>query len=170
MPDGYATDIGEAGRRLSGGQRQRIAVARALIGDPPVLLLDEPSASLDRQAETELRDTLAALGRERTVILVTHSPILLAACDSLIALDRGHVALAGPAKEILPRLFGGAPRPAAKGKPGDAETKGAELKPTQAPPAGTPPRPAAAPAGPRPAMARLPAGEETAPNLPTASA
>ena len=107
MPDGYATEIGEAGRRLSGGQRQRIAIARALVGDPPALLLDEPSSSLDRQAEIELRDTLREIARKRTVIIVTHSPILLAACDNLVALDQGKVALAGPASEILPRLFGG---------------------------------------------------------------
>ena len=76
------------------------------MGDPPVLLLDEPSSSLDRQAETELRDTLIEIGKDRTVIVVTHSPILLSACDNLVALDKGKVALAGPAKEILPRLFG----------------------------------------------------------------
>ena len=109
LPDGYSTDIGEAGRRLSGGQRQRIAIARALLGDPPVLLLDEPSASLDRQAETALRQTLIEIGVGRTVIIVTHSPILLAACDDLVALDKGKVALAGPAREILPRLFGQQP-------------------------------------------------------------
>ena len=108
LPDGYATEIGEAGRRLSGGQRQRISIARALVGDPPVLLLDEPSSNLDRQAEQELRDTITELGRQRTVIVVTHSPILLAACDNLVALDKGKIALAGPAKEILPRLFGSA--------------------------------------------------------------
>lgn len=109
LPDGYASDIGEAGRRLSGGQRQRIAVARALLGDPAVLLLDEPSASLDRQAEQELRKTLVEIGRTRTVIIVTHSPILLAACDDLVALDKGKVALAGPSREILPKLFGQKP-------------------------------------------------------------
>ncbi|MEE9544639.1 MAG: ATP-binding cassette domain-containing protein [Rhodospirillales bacterium] len=106
MPDGYATEIGEAGSRLSGGQRQRIAIARALVGDPSVLLLDEPSSSLDRQAEQELRRTLLDIGRDRTVVIVTHSPILLAICKDLVALDKGKVALAGPAKEILPRLFG----------------------------------------------------------------
>ncbi len=107
MPDGYGSDIGEAGRRLSGGQRQRIAIARALIGDPSVLLLDEPSSSLDRHAEQELRDTLRTLSKHHTVIIVTHSPILLAACDNLVALDKGKIALAGPSKDILPRLFGG---------------------------------------------------------------
>ena len=115
MPDGYATDIGEAGQRLSGGQRQRIAIARALLGDPPVVILDEPSSSLDRQAEQALRRTLTKIGRDRTVLIVTHSPILLAACDTLIAMDKGKVALAGPAKEILPRLFGGGQAPKQKG-------------------------------------------------------
>jgi len=118
MPDGYSTEIGEAGQRLSGGQRQRIAIARALVGDPPVVLLDEPSSSLDRQAEFELRNTLTSIGRERTVMIVTHSPILLAACDDLMALDKGRVALAGPAKEILPKLFGtGQRKPSGKSKP-----------------------------------------------------
>ncbi|NQV45933.1 MAG: ATP-binding cassette domain-containing protein [Rhodospirillales bacterium] len=109
LPDGYGSDIGEAGRRLSGGQRQRIAIARALIGNPSVLMLDEPSSSLDRHAELELRDTLKELSKQHTVIIVTHSPILLSACDNLVALDKGKVALAGPAKDILPRLFGVAP-------------------------------------------------------------
>ncbi len=112
MPNGYDTEIGEAGSRLSGGQRQRIAIARALLGDPPVILLDEPSSSLDRQAEHELRATLTEIGKDRSVIIVTHSPILLAASNDLVALDRGRIALAGPSKDILPRLFGTAPKPA----------------------------------------------------------
>ena len=139
LPDGYATEIGEAGRRLSGGQRQRIAIARALVGDPPVLLLDEPSASLDRQAETELRKTITEFGRERTVIVVTHSPILLAACDKLVALDRGRVALAGPASEILPKLLGTPGKSAAKDQP--------------RPPGGVPPK---VPQGARPRAAPRP--------------
>ena len=123
LPDGYATEIGEAGSRLSGGQRQRISIARALLGDPPVLLLDEPSSSLDRQAEQALRKTLIDIGKERTVIIVTHSPILLAACQDLVALDKGKVALAGPAKDILPQLFGKAP------KTGSANQQTAAAKP-----------------------------------------
>jgi ATP-binding cassette, subfamily C, bacterial LapB len=103
--DGYATDIGEAGGRLSAGQRQRIAIARALLGEPPVLLLDEPSSNLDRDAEEALRDVLVGLARSRNVVVVTHSPMLLAACNNIIAMDRGRVAVAGPAGEILPKLF-----------------------------------------------------------------
>jgi ATP-binding cassette subfamily C protein LapB len=105
MPDGYSTEIGEAGHRLSGGQRQRIAIARALVGDPPVVLLDEPSSNLDRQAEFELSNTLTSIGKERTVIIVTDSPILLATCDDLVGLDKGRIYLAGPSKDMLPKLF-----------------------------------------------------------------
>lgn len=115
LPDGYATPIGEAGSRLSAGQRQRIAIARALIGDPPVLLLDEPSASLDRQAEEELRATLAELGRTRTVVIVTHSPVLLPLCRDVVVLDNGTVTAAGPAAETLNRLFGPRPPPSPAG-------------------------------------------------------
>ncbi len=110
MPDGYATEIGEAGQRLSGGQRQRISIARALVGNPPVLLLDEPSGSLDRQAEDDLRKTLIRLAQKHTIIIVTHSPILLQSCSSLVAMDNGHIAIAGPTEDILPRLFGRAPK------------------------------------------------------------
>lgn len=106
LPDGYATSIGEAGSRLSAGQRQRIAIARALIGTPPVLLLDEPSASLDRQAEEDLRATLAELSKTLTIIIVTHSPVLLPVCRDVVVLDKGSVAAAGPAAETLQRLFG----------------------------------------------------------------
>jgi len=86
------------------------------------VLLDEPSSSLDRHAETELKNTLIEIAKTRTVIMVSHSPTLLSACDYLYALDRGKLALAGPAREVLPRLFGGkAPPPKddgpAPGKP-----------------------------------------------------
>ncbi len=101
---GYGTEIGEAGSRLSAGQRQRIALARALIGDPPVLLLDEPSASLDRQAEEELARNLAALAADHTILVVTHSPALLAACRNAVVLDNARIAMAGPTGEVLARL------------------------------------------------------------------
>lgn len=146
LPDGYASDIGEAGQRLSGGQRQRIAIARALLGDPAVLLLDEPSASLDRQAEQELRKTLVDIGKTRTVVIVTHSPILLAACDDLVALDKGKVALAGPSRDILPKLFGQQPMNKSDGssaektpESGDTTKAAApKLKPDSEAPSGAP--------------------------------
>jgi len=106
LPDGYATDIGESGARLSVGERRAIAIARALIADTPVLLLDEPTAGLDRPAEEHLRNLLSHLARTRNVIIVTHSPIMLAACHNVITLERGKVVLAGPSHEVLPRLFG----------------------------------------------------------------
>jgi ATP-binding cassette subfamily C protein LapB len=112
LPDGYGTEIGEAGSRLSGGQRQRIAIARALLPDPPILLLDEVSGNLDIQAEIALRDTLIKLARDHTIVVVTHTPVLLRACNNIMALDKGRIAMGGPAQEILPRLFGNTPKPA----------------------------------------------------------
>ncbi len=91
LPDGYATEVGEAGRRLSAGQRQRIAIARALLGDPPILLLDEPSSHLDRDGENGLRRMMETLGQRATVVIVTHSPPLLAACRTITMLDGGRV-------------------------------------------------------------------------------
>jgi ATP-binding cassette subfamily C protein LapB len=146
MPDGYSTEIGEAGQRLSGGQRQRIAIARALVGDPPVVLLDEPSSSLDRQAEFELRNTLSSIAKERTVIIVTHSPILLATCNDLVALDKGRIALAGPAKDILPKLFGTKKPDQKKSSPTGKDDKQPAAKTAKTQQAQSQPKPA--PAGP----------------------
>jgi len=106
LPDGYATDIGEAGMRISGGERQRIAIARALLHDPPVLLLDEVASNLDRQAELALRDTLVKLAANRTILIASHSPMLLSACSHIVVMEKGRIALAGPTREILPKLFG----------------------------------------------------------------
>lgn len=115
LPEGYGTESGEAGTRLSGGQRQRIAIARALLKDPPILLLDEPTGNLDRQAEQALRDQLHILAREHTVVLVTHSPALLAACDSVMVMQSGQVALAGASADVLPKLFNRPSDPVARG-------------------------------------------------------
>jgi ATP-binding cassette subfamily C protein LapB len=116
LPDGYGTDIGEAGMRLSGGQRQRIAVARALLHDPPILLLDEVAASLDRDAEHALRDTLVDLAKTRTVVVSTHTPALLVACRHIVGMEKGKVAIAGPTREVLAKMFG-QPKKAVEGQP-----------------------------------------------------
>jgi len=113
LPDGYGTVVGEGGRTLSGGQRQRLAIARALIGDPAVLLMDEPSASLDRVAEERLRDQLREMGRDRTILIVSHSATLLGACHNIIVMDRGIVVRGGSARDILPTLFRPATPPSA---------------------------------------------------------
>ncbi|MFO1154986.1 MAG: ATP-binding cassette domain-containing protein [Rhodospirillales bacterium] len=109
LPDGYATDAGEAGRRLSAGQRQRIAIARALLADPPLLLLDEPSNHLDQDGDHDLRRMLERLARRSTVLIVTHSPPLLAACQTISVLDRGRIARTGPVDQLLPLLLHRAP-------------------------------------------------------------
>ena len=168
LPDGYGTEIGEAGQRLSGGQRQRIAIARALVGDPPVLLMDEPSSSLDRQAEQDLRQTMVEIGRQRTVIIITHSPILLSACDDLVALDRGKVALAGPSKEILPKLFGQSPKPGPATAPNAGRpVQAAQTRPT---PAAKPPIPPRVAPAPKPAPAAAPPAPVAAPMAAPAAA
>jgi ATP-binding cassette subfamily C protein LapB len=105
LPDGYGTDIGEAGRRLSGGQRQRIAVARALLNNPPILLLDEVAANLDREAEMTLRDSLVNWAKDHTIVMATHTPVMLAACTHIVGLEKGRIAIAGPTKDVLAKVF-----------------------------------------------------------------
>jgi PrtD family type I secretion system ABC transporter len=125
LPDGYGTDIGEAGMRMSGGERQRIAIARALLNDPPVLLLDEAASNLDRQAEFALRDALVKLAPKRTIVIVCHTPTLLAACRHIVVMDKGRIALAGPTRDIMPRLFAPArPEAVAEAAPAAEATVG----------------------------------------------
>ncbi|NKB45103.1 MAG: ATP-binding cassette domain-containing protein [Alphaproteobacteria bacterium] len=101
LPDGYGTLVGEGGSLLSGGMRQRIAIARALVGAPPVIVMDEPSGSLDKDAEANLQLTLTELGKTHTVILVTHSPVLLQACGNVIIMDQGRIRAAGPTRKVM---------------------------------------------------------------------
>lgn len=104
LPDGYATDVGECGRRLSAGQRQRIAIARAVLGAPPLLVLDEPSTSLDTDACAELRVSFSMLARTTTIVIVTHQLEWLLACQSVTVLERGRIGLSGPAGQVLSAL------------------------------------------------------------------
>lgn len=119
MPDGYATAIGEGGGRLSAGLRQRIAIARALLCRPPVLLLDEPSSHLDRSGERELVALLDRYARQATVVVVTHSVLLLQACRTITLIDAGRVALTGKGEQVLQRLRTPAP-PASRERPSAA--------------------------------------------------
>jgi PrtD family type I secretion system ABC transporter len=117
LPDGFTTQVGEGGRRLSAGQRQRLALARALLRDPPVLLLDEPTANLDRDARQLVLDSLKALARDHTVIMATHSLELLPTCASVLVLRNGRMLLGGPAGEVLARLQGQASPSASPPRP-----------------------------------------------------
>lgn len=125
-PDGYDTVIGEGGHRLSAGQRQRVALAQVLLRDPPVLLLDEPTANLDDDAEALILDRLRTLGKDHTVLVATHSRALAKAADSIMVLKDGRAVLSGPSAQVMARLDGdkadagaglGAPRLAATGQP-----------------------------------------------------
>ncbi|NBX67215.1 MAG: type I secretion system permease/ATPase [Proteobacteria bacterium] len=109
---GLDTQVGERGESLSGGQQQAVAVARALLYDPPILIMDEPTASLDPASEIRLLRRLDVLVRNRTVILITHKATMLSLVDKLILMDRGRILAAGPKEDIVKRLqsgeFGGA--------------------------------------------------------------
>jgi ATP-binding cassette, subfamily B, bacterial len=87
LPDGYDTELGPQGVGLSGGQRQRIGIARTLLRDPAILLLDEPTTGLDAAGEDQLLDGLRALMKGRTTVLITHSPRLVAMADRVVRLD-----------------------------------------------------------------------------------
>jgi PrtD family type I secretion system ABC transporter len=105
LPQGYETDIGQAGSVLSGGQRQRIALARALYGNPQLVMLDEPNANLDAEGEHALSAALAELKtRGVTVVLVGHRPAMMSALDKLAVLNEGALEAFGPAAAVLARL------------------------------------------------------------------
>ena len=90
-PDGYETHVGEEGRKLSGGQKQRLTIARALAGNPDVIVLDEPTSSLDVKSEAVIRDTMAELGRDAIVFVVAHRLSTLGLCDRIMVIQDGEL-------------------------------------------------------------------------------
>lgn len=105
LPDGYKTVIGAGGRLLSGGQRQRIALARALYGDPVLVVLDEPNASLDSVGEDALAQSIRHMKeRGQTVVIVAHRPSAISQADKVLVLDSGKMAAFGPKAEIFASL------------------------------------------------------------------
>jgi ATP-binding cassette subfamily C protein LapB len=105
---GLDTQVGERGESLSGGQRQAIAIARSLLYDPPILLLDEPTASIDPGSERRLYTHLKELIKGKTILLVTHKSAVLGLVDKLILMDRGKIIAAGPRDEVIQKLTSGA--------------------------------------------------------------
>lgn len=105
--DGWSLQAGENGRALSGGQRQTVALARAVMADAPILLLDEPASAMDSMLEQHIRTQLRSFCESRTLVLVTHRTSLLELVDRLIVLDRGRVIADGPKQRVLEALTGG---------------------------------------------------------------
>lgn len=100
MPQGYQTVIGENGETLSGGERQRVSIARALLKDAPIVLLDEATASLDVENETKIQTAISSLVRNKTVLIIAHRMRTIANADKIVVLDKGGVAEIGTAKEL----------------------------------------------------------------------
>jgi ATP-binding cassette subfamily B protein len=101
LPEGYGTTIGERGYSLSGGQRQRIAIARAILADPRVLILDDATSSVDPTKEHEIRDALAEVMRDRTTLVIAHRPATIALADRVVLVADGRVAADGTHEELL---------------------------------------------------------------------
>ena len=100
LPNGYQTMLGEFGANLSGGQKQRLAIARALIGNPPILILDESTNALDPVLEAQLLNNLLSFRGRRTTILVSHRPSVIAKCDYLLFMEKGQIRQHGPVSEV----------------------------------------------------------------------
>ena len=106
LPQGYDTPIGENGARLSGGERQRISIARALLKDAPIVLLDEATASLDVENETKVQGALSRLLTGKTVLVIAHRMRTVEAADKIVVLKDGKVAEEGRPEELLAREGG----------------------------------------------------------------
>jgi ATP-binding cassette subfamily B protein len=101
QPEGYATRVGERGLKLSGGEKQRVAIARTLLKNPPVLILDEATSALDSRTESEILDTLQAIERGRTTIVIAHRLSTVVHADQIVVLEAGEVAERGTHAELL---------------------------------------------------------------------
>lgn len=106
LPDGYDTEIIDGSLALSGGQRQRISLARALYGDPVLLVLDEPNSALDLEGTDALNAAVRDLKSDgRAVIIMTHRPMAISECDRLMVIDNGRIKALGPRDEVLKSMM-----------------------------------------------------------------
>ena len=112
-PQGFDRPVGERGQLLSGGQRQAVLLARAMLLDPPILLLDEPTSAMDNTSEEILRNRLQSWAQGKTMLLITHRASMLSLVDRLVVLDNGHIVADGPKASVIEALRKGRVGPAA---------------------------------------------------------
>ena len=101
LPNGYDTVIGEGGTSLSGGEKQRISIARAIMKDAPVIILDEATANVDPENEKELMSAIEALTKEKTIIMIAHRLKTVEHADQILVLDKGQIVQQGRHSELL---------------------------------------------------------------------
>ena len=101
LPEGYDTVVGERGQKLSGGQRQRLSIARAVLKDPPILILDEATSAVDNETEAAIQRSLATLAQGRTTLVVAHRLSTIRQADRIYVLDAGRVAEVGDHESLL---------------------------------------------------------------------
>ena len=101
MPDGFSTLVGERGIKLSGGQRQRLSLARAILKDPPVLILDEATSAVDNETEAAIQRSLAVISKERTVVVVAHRLSTIVSADQIVVLEKGSIVEQGTHQELI---------------------------------------------------------------------
>jgi len=103
LPNGFLTDVGERGQRLSGGQLQRIALARAVLSDPPILVLDEATSAVDAESEALIQEALARLTHGRTTFVIAHRMCTVRRADRIVVMEYGRIAEEGRHEELLAR-------------------------------------------------------------------
>ena len=101
LPDGYETAIGEGGASLSGGEKQRIAIARAIIKNAPIIILDEATANVDPENEKELTQAIENLTKEKTIIMIAHRLKTVRHADQIVVIDKGRIVQKGKHDELM---------------------------------------------------------------------